>query len=128
MVDTDEKRTRIKHAKEWDKTSTPNTTEERKKSASVQRSQKGEKTGGVKPQGEKLTRRKNSSSSLTGLFRLKFGMGCSAGSVGEEGGGGRLAGTCSLGASLEDYPLFLLDMRPLKPNLGFRSMPSSSTS
>ena len=67
-----------------------------------------------------------SSSSSTGLFCLRFGMGCSAGSVeGGRGGGGRLAGTCSLRASLEDYLLFLLDMRPLRPDLGFRSMPSS---
>ena len=67
-----------------------------------------------------------SSSSSTGLFRLKFGMGCNAGSVeGGGGGGGREVGTCSLGASLKDYPLFLLDIRPCRPDLGFKSMPSS---
>ena len=36
--------------------------------------------------------------------------------------------TYSLGASLEDCPLFLLDRRPLRPDLGFKSMSSSSTS
>ena len=55
-------------------------------------------------------------------------MGYSAGSVGGGGRGGRLARTCSLGASLEDCPLFLLDIRPLRPDLGFKSMSSSSVS
>ena len=66
-----------------------------------------------------------SSSSSTGLFCLRFGMGCSAGSM---EGGGRVAGTCSLVAYLEDCLLFLLDIRPLRPDLGFKSMPSSSIS
>ena len=69
-----------------------------------------------------------SSNSSTGLFRLKLGRGCSAGSVVEGGGGGSLDVACSLGASLEDCPLFLLYRRPLRPDLGFKSMPSSSTS
>ena len=35
---------------------------------------------------------------------------------------------CSLRASLEDCPLFLLDRRPLRLDLGFKSMSFSSTS
>jgi len=69
-----------------------------------------------------------SSNSSTGLFRLKLGIGCSAGSTEGGRGGGSLAGTCSLGASLKDYPLFLLDMSRLSPDLGFKPIPFFSTS
>ena len=71
-----------------------------------------------------------SSNSSTGLFRLKLGIGCSAASDvgGRGGGGGALEVGCSFGAFLQDGPLFLLERRPLRLDLGFRSSPSSSIS
>jgi len=69
-----------------------------------------------------------SSNPSTSLFRLKLGISCNAASVVGGRGGGALEVVCSFGGSLEDYPLFLLDRRPLRPDLGFRSMPSSSIS
>ena len=69
-----------------------------------------------------------SSKSSTDLFLLRFGLACNLRSMGRGGGEGRLARTCTLGASLKDCPLFLLAIRPFKPDLYFRSMPSSSIS
>ena len=62
-----------------------------------------------------------SSNSSTGLFCLKLGMSYSATSEVGGRGGGALEVVCSFGASLDDCPLFLLERRPLRPDLGFRS-------
>ena len=66
--------------------------------------------------------------SSTGLFHLKLGIGCSAASDVGGRGGGVLEVGCSFGVSLEDCPLFLLERGPLRPDIGFRSIPSSSIS
>ena len=70
----------------------------------------------------------SSSKSSTIFFLLKFGLAYNPRLVGGGGRGGRLARTCTLGTSLEVGPLFLLGIRPFKPDLCFKSMPSSSTS
>ena len=58
-----------------------------------------------------------SSNSSTGLFRLKLGIDCSVASDVRGRGGRALEVGCSFGASLEDCPLFLLERRPLRPDL-----------
>ena len=69
-----------------------------------------------------------SSASSTFLFFFKSRLGSNSTMVtGGGGGGGRFVGTWVLGTSFEVDPLFLLVIKPFKPGLCFKFVPSSSS-
>ena len=68
-----------------------------------------------------------SSNSWPGLFFFKLGLASNPRSVVRGRRGGRIVGVWILGTSFEVPPLFLLDIRPFRLDLFFRSLPSISS-